>query len=486
MPVVLVFDEAQNLSIEGFEQLRMIGNLEADDAKLLQIVIVGQTELQRTFLSPQLRQLRQRVFRSYHLPAMNRETTEGYIRHRLSVSGHETSDIFTAAAISAIYDHSRGLPRLVNTLCDNALLSAYSSDRKTVDADLIASVIEQMLALPHAGACGDVPAGTLRDTTFAPDRVDTATVSKDAAQASRASSETAQAFRQVNDLTHRLAFIEQRIGTQPASAGAGGPTLRGHIPVGDDIRHELASVKQAVRDYASRLSRRFVALEGRAQQPGATNPQTAAACAALKPMLEEARLAVLRSETLSRDLQRREQQLRKLANTVRAVTRDLQHQLDRGHELSAMNIGAHRDAQAVHDRLVAQSKRGRQLADELVALVNKTVARDARREGTARLLKTATADVSTVRPSPTEPVPNELDPTRVQSLIHRAQTSLSDLRDLAREKRGGDDPDGEPAAITRLAGQVDNLLEVVESNSTAATSDERSVENAQTSPGTVG
>ncbi|MHC5112017.1 MAG: ExeA family protein [Planctomycetota bacterium] len=149
-PVVLVLDEAQNLSTNVFEQLRMIGNLEADDAKLLQIVIVGQPELQAKFASRELRQLLQRVFRSFHLPALSRDHTEGYIRHRIAVAGGQSDDVFTERAVERIYEASHGLPRLINAICDNALLSAYSSQQKVVDIELVDSVIDQSFMIPEA------------------------------------------------------------------------------------------------------------------------------------------------------------------------------------------------------------------------------------------------------------------------------------------------------------------------------------------------
>ncbi len=149
-PVVLMLDEAQALSQQAFEQVRMIGNLEADDAKLLQIVIVGQPELQQRFESHDMRQLRQRMFRSFHLSALSRELTEGYIRHRLSVAGAQyPSQILTNDAIDVIYEYSQGLPRLINTTCDNALLSAYGADVKTVDAKFVNHVLQQMMSIPQ-------------------------------------------------------------------------------------------------------------------------------------------------------------------------------------------------------------------------------------------------------------------------------------------------------------------------------------------------
>ena len=149
-PVVLMLDEAQALSQQAFEQVRMIGNLEADDAKLLQIVIVGQPELQQRFESHDMRQLRQRIFRSFHLSALSRELTEGYIRHRLSVAGAQyPSQILANDAIDVIYRYSQGLPRLINTTCDNALLSAYGADIKTVDASYVNHVLQQMMSIPR-------------------------------------------------------------------------------------------------------------------------------------------------------------------------------------------------------------------------------------------------------------------------------------------------------------------------------------------------
>ncbi len=145
-PVVLVLDEAHNLPRDAFELLRTIGNLESDDAKLLQVVIVGQQELRARFQAPDMRQLRQRLFRSCHLPALTREQCGGYIRHRLQVAG-ATEEIFDESAIDAIFEFTRGLPREINTVCDNAMLSAYSADRTQLDAEFVQTVIKQMLPI---------------------------------------------------------------------------------------------------------------------------------------------------------------------------------------------------------------------------------------------------------------------------------------------------------------------------------------------------
>ncbi len=143
-PVVLILDEAHTLPTDAFEQLRTIGNLEADDAKLLQIIIVGQPELQQRFASPELRQLGQRLFRSYHLPSMSRSATQGYVELRLSVAGMHDLSVFDDRAYDLIFEHSQGLPRIVNTLCDNALVSAYSENRKRIDGSFLKSVIKHI------------------------------------------------------------------------------------------------------------------------------------------------------------------------------------------------------------------------------------------------------------------------------------------------------------------------------------------------------
>ena len=158
VPVVLVLDEAQNLPVPAFEQLRMIGNLESDDAKLLQICIVGQPELQTIIQSPQVRQLKQRIFRSFHLPALDQESCRKYIQHRLTVAGASDPAVFTDSAIDQIFQYSRGLPRLINAVCDNAMLSGYSAGKRAIDESIVAAVIKQMMLSddpPAAGGAGN-------------------------------------------------------------------------------------------------------------------------------------------------------------------------------------------------------------------------------------------------------------------------------------------------------------------------------------------
>src|SRR5690554_1582576 len=122
---VLMIDEAQNLSADVLEQLRLLTNLETAEKKLLQIVLLGQPELQQMLALPQLRQLNQRVTARYHLDAISKTEISAYLRYRLSVAGAR-GNIFSPSAIQALYRASNGIPRLINLISDRALLGAYA------------------------------------------------------------------------------------------------------------------------------------------------------------------------------------------------------------------------------------------------------------------------------------------------------------------------------------------------------------------------
>jgi type II secretory pathway predicted ATPase ExeA len=118
---VLIVDEAQNMDAETLEELRMLSNINADKDQALQVVLSGQRELRETLRSPELVQFAQRIAVDYHLDALSESETAGYIRHRLEVAGGDP-DIFTARACAAIHRYSNGVPRLINLLCDTALV----------------------------------------------------------------------------------------------------------------------------------------------------------------------------------------------------------------------------------------------------------------------------------------------------------------------------------------------------------------------------
>ncbi|HOI17172.1 MAG TPA: XrtA-associated ATPase [Geobacteraceae bacterium] len=140
----LIIDEAQNLSGELLEEVRMLSNLETDTSKLLQIILVGQPELRRTLAQPELRQLRQRISISCHLMPLSRQETEDYIFHRLEIAGNRNAVSFDEGSIDIIYSFSRGIPRLVNIICDFLMLSAFAEETNRMTRELVQEVIGEI------------------------------------------------------------------------------------------------------------------------------------------------------------------------------------------------------------------------------------------------------------------------------------------------------------------------------------------------------
>jgi general secretion pathway protein A len=140
--VILIIDEAQNLSDRTLEEIRMISNLEAEKHHLIQMILVGQPQLKEKLQRKRMEQFVQRVTVSCHLDALDRNQVEGYIRHRLTVAGAQNLDLFDPEAIEAIYRHSKGIPRLINTLCDSAFVYGYADDVHVIGRDLIDAVAQ--------------------------------------------------------------------------------------------------------------------------------------------------------------------------------------------------------------------------------------------------------------------------------------------------------------------------------------------------------
>lgn len=136
---ILIIDEAQNLSGPMLEELRCFSNLNSAGHELLQIILVGQPELRRAIAQPRLIQFAQRVSSDFHLYGMSRDGVHDYIAHRLKIVG-ATREIFTPEACDVIFEASRGLPRIVNQLCDTALVCAFAEDMTCVDAKLATHV----------------------------------------------------------------------------------------------------------------------------------------------------------------------------------------------------------------------------------------------------------------------------------------------------------------------------------------------------------
>ncbi|MEM1340758.1 MAG: AAA family ATPase [Pseudomonadota bacterium] len=147
--VMLVIDEAQNLSTEGLEELRMLTNINSNKDELLQLVLVGQPELREMIERYDLRQFAQRVSASYHIPDLDLEATEEYIRHRLRHAGG-TGEEFTSEAIEMIYWQSGGVPRLVNKVADFGMVYAVTAEKEQVDETVIQEVIADNIFLQTA------------------------------------------------------------------------------------------------------------------------------------------------------------------------------------------------------------------------------------------------------------------------------------------------------------------------------------------------
>ncbi|MBI4843191.1 MAG: AAA family ATPase [Nitrospirae bacterium] len=150
---VLIIDEAQNLSPDVLEQLRLLTNLETSQKKLLQIILLGQPELREKLSRPELRQLSQRIIARYHLGPLSKKDISAYVKHRLSIAGLER-EVFPQPAIDRLYSLSKGIPRIINLLCDRALLGTFALGRQTVNKRTIDKAAKEVLDAPRARAFG--------------------------------------------------------------------------------------------------------------------------------------------------------------------------------------------------------------------------------------------------------------------------------------------------------------------------------------------
>ncbi|MDB6030035.1 MAG: hypothetical protein JWM16_373 [Verrucomicrobiales bacterium] len=147
---VLIIDEAQNLTNNLLEQVRLLSNLETDERKLLQIVLMGQPELRERLNDHSLRQLKQRITVRYHLRSLNRLEVEQYVQHRLSVSGAKKGPYFTWAALWRVYRYAKGIPRIINAICDKCLLAGFVQQRDQIDFSLVGTAIRELEGRMHA------------------------------------------------------------------------------------------------------------------------------------------------------------------------------------------------------------------------------------------------------------------------------------------------------------------------------------------------
>ena len=142
--VVLIIDEAQTLSPALLEEVRLLTNLETPKAKLLQVVLLGQPELDNTLARSEFRQLKQRISLRFNLKPLNRRETGEYIVRRLKAAGARNTDLFDDDAVKEIYKYSKGIPRLINVVCDNSLMTGFVYEKHRIDRDIVREVIKDM------------------------------------------------------------------------------------------------------------------------------------------------------------------------------------------------------------------------------------------------------------------------------------------------------------------------------------------------------
>jgi putative secretion ATPase (PEP-CTERM system associated) len=163
---VLVVDEAQNLSDEVLEEIRMLTNLETFTEKLLQIVLVGQPELEQRLKQPQLRQLRQRLTLRAKTHPLNLEETKSYVMQRLRIAGSNGDPIFDNEALTAVFRYSLGIPRVINLLCEHCLVSGFVDQKKIIPVELVDSVARDFDLTEGNAAAAMIPAAPVSSERF--------------------------------------------------------------------------------------------------------------------------------------------------------------------------------------------------------------------------------------------------------------------------------------------------------------------------------
>jgi general secretion pathway protein A len=150
--VVLIIDEAQNLKPSVLEEIRMLSNLETESEKLLQIIFLGQPELKKKLALPKLEQLRQRIAVFYHLKPLTTAETKEYIIHRLKIASESHRTYFTEGALDMVCHFAKGVPRLINQVCDSALLSGYIFEVETIDEKIVKEVVQESPMIQITGS----------------------------------------------------------------------------------------------------------------------------------------------------------------------------------------------------------------------------------------------------------------------------------------------------------------------------------------------
>jgi type II secretory pathway predicted ATPase ExeA len=460
--VVLVLDEAQSLSVEAFEQLRMMGNLEADDAKLLQIAILGQPELRQTFQKAQLRQLRQRIFRTFHLPSLDRELTEGYIRHRLTVGGAGKRDLFTPCAFDRIFQHSQGLPRLINTICDNTLLSAYSADRGTIDGEFVDSTFAAMMTIGESQVESEAavrggpgaPEGQLGGT--AGQEVDRVPEGQVCAESSMDGTEC------------------DRPAPRPSS-GEPAPTPPAREPgAPPQIMEQFTTFKRSISSAVQDCVRRIELLEREETETRAACTEIINVKEDLRGLASESREMLQQAREIADGLEEREQHVKRLHDLFRGILNESKAIIQRVGRASQRSERIEQQIKQAHGRLIAQSQRTGRLTAVLRRVLDRAEQNFVNLAEAGEMQKDMSAPVLEIVPD-NEETPHRQRAARLERLLTSSRESLFDVRSLiseanaacAAEAADADPQDSEvsPSGDTsagRLVEQVQSLLQLIE------------------------
>jgi general secretion pathway protein A len=309
--VVLIVDEAQNLAPEVLEHIRLLTNLETETQKLLQIILIGQPELRKLLAREDLRQLAQRITGRYHLDPLSRQETAAYVRHRMRVAG-ATADIFTRGALRQVYNVTRGIPRVINIICDRALLGAYTQDLHQVPGALVrraaAEVFDQELSprwMPMliGGLAAAVLAGSVALLwRFVPTRMNTGSASSNVATATVPATTAPAAAPPATTAAPTAAGTTSAPGA-PAAPGAGAPAVAsGSAPAAEPSQAtaapapsfaQLLSMNRSSTDPDTAFAQLF-GLWQATYTPGKTDGCTQALTQGLRCLMQRGSLAQLR------------------------------------------------------------------------------------------------------------------------------------------------------------------------------------------------
>ncbi len=251
---VLIVDDAHALSETNLEQLRLVSNLEVAGGKLLQIVLSGQPDLNQLLQRSSSKQLRQRVFRNFHITRLSSDLTKRYIQFRLEAAGLPNAKIFDDQSIELVHQYADGIPRLINNLCDNLLLSAYSDNVAIVDRQRVNAVIDEMMSVPESSASG-LADGCPDDVEQAISEITNQYVRSLEAQIGELESASADTDQRIHEL-HRLS----------AKLQAQELKLSEHQPVIDAKIRDLHRLTVTLAEQEQSLSQREKALAQRVEE----------------------------------------------------------------------------------------------------------------------------------------------------------------------------------------------------------------------------